>query len=255
MRESQIQPRCSELVSVVIPALDEEALIVRAIAAARRGSAETEVEVIVVDGGSHDRTRSLVPAGVKLVQSARGRGAQMNRGTCEARGRVLVFCHADTVLPVGWRPEVLRILAQPGVSGGSFNPRFVPARGILHLLNRLIYPADWHIIYGDQAMFTHRATLARVGGFREQPLFEDVELARALKRQGRLVRSRLRAETSSRRFLEVGPARHLVRSLWMTLRYAHLGLSPEAAAKRYRSSREEQAEKGPEVRGAGADGL
>jgi uncharacterized protein len=221
------------LVTVVIPALDEQRLISRTLAAVCNGHTPEQVEVIVVDGGSRDATPQLIPPGVTLVASEPGRARQMNHGATLARGEVLVFCHADTQLPAGWREEVLRILAEPGVSGGSFNPSFMPPKGVLHILNRLRYPPDWRIVYGDQAIFSRRSSFERAGRYPERPLFEDVALARALAGQGRLVRSRLRVTTSSRRFLEVGPLRHLVRSLWLTFCFAHLGLSPERAARRY----------------------
>ena len=216
-----------------MPALNEAAEIERAIAAARRGYGAEEVEIIVVDGGSSDGTPDLVPAGERLLTSAPGRAVQMNRGATAARGRVLLFCHADSRLPEDWLRPVLEALDPPGVSGGSFLIRLEPERGILYLLNRLRYPADWRLMYGDQAQFMTRAVFRRVGGFPDVPIMEDLEMMRLLHRVGRLVRLPLRVTSSSRRFLERGPLRQFARDVSFVLRYLYLGADPEELARSY----------------------
>lgn len=227
------------LVSVIIPALNEAEYIGAAIAAARRAYSSAEVEIVVADGGSSDGTPGLLPDHVTLLRAARGRAVQMNRGAAAAHGDVFVFCHADTELPAGWREAVLTALARPEVSGGAFGTLIVPARGILHMINRLPLPADWRIMLGDVAQFMRRETFERLGGFPDIPLMEDVEMARVLHRVGRLVRLPLRVKTSSRRFLERGPLRQLLRIFWLMVRYLYLGATAEEVAVAYRSSREE----------------
>jgi rSAM/selenodomain-associated transferase 2 len=221
------------LVSVVVPALNEATEIERAIAAARRGYDGDEVEIVVVDGGSTDGTPDLVPARDRLLTTPPGRAVQMNRGAAAARGDVFVFCHADSRLPPGWRRPVLEALGQADVSGGSFGIRHEPARGILRFLNTLSYPADWRLMYGDQAPFTSRIAFERVGGFPEILLMEDLELMRRLHRIGRLVRLPLRVTSSSRRFLERGPLRQFLLDVSLVLRYLYLGAEPEQLAQRY----------------------
>jgi len=239
-----------QLVSVIMPALNEAQRIRSAVAAARQGYAVDEVEIIVVDGGSTDGTPDLVPEGATLVVSPRGRAVQMNHGARLARGDVLIFCHGDTELPAGWREAVLAALRRPGVAGGAFRPLLLPARGIVHLLNLAPLPAHWSILYGDAAQFMLRVTFERVGGFREQPLMEDVEMARALHHTGRLVRLPLRVATSSRRFLERGPLRQALLDAWCMVRYLFLGATAEEVARLYRSSRET----GTASAGAGPEG-
>ena len=228
----------SVLVSVIIPALNEAQHIRQTVAAARRDYTPDQVEVIVVDGGSTDGTPDLVPPDVTLMRSPRGRAVQMNRGAAASRGEILVFCHADSQLPAGWREAVVEALSRPGVSGGGFQVAILPAREILHLLNRLRLPADWRSMFGDQAEFMARATFDQVGGFPEIPLMEDLEMSRKLHEAGQLVRIPLRVTTSSRRFLERGPLRQWLLDVWCVIRYLYLGTPPEEIARLYTSSRE-----------------
>jgi rSAM/selenodomain-associated transferase 2 len=226
------------LVSVIIPALNEVQHIRQAIATARRDYTPDQVEVIVVDGGSIDGTTTLIPPGVTLVRSHRGRAMQMNHGAAASRGQILVFCHADSQLPAGWREAVVEALSRPGVSGGSFQTAIRPAHGILRLLNRLRFPADWRIMFGDQAQFMTRPAFDRVGGFPAIPLMEDLEMSRRLHEAGQLVRIPLRVTTSSRRFLERGPLRQWSLDVWYVIQYLYLGAAPEEIARLYTSSRE-----------------
>jgi rSAM/selenodomain-associated transferase 2 len=233
------------LVTVVIPTLNEAQNIEACIAAARCGGeratcyAPTEVEIIVADGGSHDGTLDLVPAGAATTLMApQGRAVQMNRGAAAAQGEILIFCHGDTRLPPGWREAVVEALARPGVSGGAFQIRYVPARGILHLVNHWRFLPRWDAIHGDRAQFMTRATFDEIGGFREIPLMEDVEMARDLHGLGRLVLLPQRVTASSRRYLELGPLRQYALSVWCMICYRWLGASPEQIAHIYRSSRE-----------------
>ena len=228
------------LVSVIVPALNEEKDIRPAVDAARRDYSSAEVEIIVVDGGSADRTIERVPDHARVIQAPRGRAVQMNRGAAAASGEIYVFCHADSRLPEGWREGVLDALRQPDVSGGAFRSLFLPERGlILAFRNRFPFPVDWRWMYGDQAQFMRRDTFERVGGFPEIPLMEDVEMSRLLHREGRLVRLRLRTVTSSRRFLERGVLRQTLLNVWNMMRYLYLGATPQEIARSYRSSREE----------------
>jgi rSAM/selenodomain-associated transferase 2 len=239
------RPRGSRLVSVIIPALNEAENIERTLAAARRDYAPDAVELIVADGGSTDGTPDLVPPDVALVRVPRGRAVQMNRGAEAAHGEIFVFCHADSQLPAGWREAVIAALADPEVSGGTFQTRILPANWLLKLRNRLVLPTTWRGMFGDQVHFMRRATFERVGGYPEIPLMEDVEMMRALHQVGRLTRidPGLRVTTSSRRFLERGVLRQTLHNGLNMLRYLYLGASPRAIARGYRSSREAAAGK------------
>ncbi|MGC9330062.1 MAG: glycosyltransferase, partial [Candidatus Hinthialibacter sp.] len=114
------------LVSVIIPALNEAENIRACIAAVRRDYAPDEVEIVVADGGSTDGTLDMIPAGVAHIPTERGRAVQMNRGAAAAHGDILLFCHADSLLPAGWRAAVIDALGDPGVSGGVFRTQILP---------------------------------------------------------------------------------------------------------------------------------
>ena len=99
------------LASVIIPALNEAGNIAQTTAAVRRHYSLGEVEIVVVDGGSQDGTPQRVPADARIICARRGRALQMNAGVRASTGEILVFCHADTHLPSGWREAVVDALA------------------------------------------------------------------------------------------------------------------------------------------------
>ncbi|MHB8416822.1 MAG: TIGR04283 family arsenosugar biosynthesis glycosyltransferase [Myxococcales bacterium] len=191
-------------VSVVIPALDEEARIGGQLAALGRLPLH---EVVVADGGSRDRTVACVRAfpSVRLVASRRGRAAQLNAGAAAAGGDVLLFLHADVRLPENAVDLVAAALARPGTVAGAFRTWTV-AEGRRHLLGPLLHLADLRsrysrLPYGDQALFVRAEAFRRAGGFPEQPLMEDLELSRRLRRLGRVEIVPASVQVSGRRFL------------------------------------------------------
>ncbi len=226
------------LISVIIPALNEEKHITNCLQAARRTYPANQVEILVANGGSKDQTCSLIPADVTLLHTPKGRAVQMNTATQKARGVVLVFCHADSQLPEGWREAVIEALNQPGVIGGTFQTKMEPAQGILRWRNKWTMPVDWRYMFGDQCQFMCRSTFDEVGGFPEQPLMEDVEMSRAMAQRGKLVRIDKRVVTSSRRLLEKGILRQTLGNYWRMICYLYFGVSAEKIARTYRSSRE-----------------
>jgi rSAM/selenodomain-associated transferase 2 len=190
-------------VSVIIPVLDEEARIGSQLESLARSLVH---EVIVVDGGSRDATVARVRAAgtAQLLVAPRGRSSQMNAGARAATGDVLLFLHADVRLPDDALRRVEEALADPEIVAGAFRTWTV-ADG-RSWLSPLLHLADLRsrysgLPYGDQALFVRAEAFRQAGGFPEQPLMEDLELSRRLRRLGRIHIVRARVIVSGRRFL------------------------------------------------------
>ncbi len=224
-------------ISVIIPTLNEEQTI-QAVLAHTCGLGFEEV--VVVDGGSVDRTADLVRAagGARLIAGRRGRASQMNAGAKGTRGDVLVFLHADTILPAGARQAIEAAVADPGVTGGRFDVTFDRTSGWARLIGALMNLRSrlTGISTGDQAIFVRRDVFDRLGGFADIPLMEDIEFTGRLRRTGRLAALRHSVTTSFRRWERNGPLRTI---LWMwTLRILYWsGVSPHRLQRFYAAVR------------------
>lgn len=163
-------------------------------------------EVVVVDGGSRDRTGELSRAfpGVRVIESPRGRALQMNAGARAATRDVLLFLHADVELPPDALGQVTAAFADPAVVAGAFRTWTV-ADGRPGWPGFLLHLADLRsrytgLPYGDQAIFVRAGVFDRLGGFPEQLLMEDLELSRRLRRAGKILTVPARVRVSGRRF-------------------------------------------------------
>lgn len=219
--------------SIVIPCLDEAAGIVATLEALRP-LRERGHEVIVVDAGSDGTAELARPHADRVLRSPRGRAVQMNRGARAASGDVLLFLHADTRLPPSAERAIRRGLEGTGRLWGRFDVRLSGRRFCLRVIETLM---SWRsrltgIATGDQAIFVTRERFQAVGGYREIPLMEDIELSRALRRLGPPVCLRERVVTSSRRWERNGVARTVLLMWWLRLRF-YLGADPADLAARY----------------------
>jgi uncharacterized protein len=192
-------------VSVVMPVVDEEQRISAQLDAL---IAEPRLhEIWVVDGGSRDRTLALARqrAGVGVLSAPRGRASQLNAGARAAGGDVLLFLHADVQLPESFLDWIALALRDPMVVMGAFRTFTLDERGqarwapLLRLAD--VRSRTTSLPYGDQAPFVRRAAFSRVGGFPEQALMEDYELARRMKQIGSVRTLRESVRVSGRRFL------------------------------------------------------
>ena len=220
--------------SIIIPVLDEAAMIAEALAALApyrvRGA-----EIIVVDGGSRDATVAAArPFADRLLAAPPGRGAQMNAGATAAQGGVLLFLHADTRLPPEADRLILRELQRSRRVWGRFDvtiagrsPLLRVVAAMMNLRSRLT-----GIATGDQAMFATREAFDQVGGFPAIPLMEDIVLSRRLKRIGRPGCLAARVTTSGRRWDRDGVVRTIV-AMWRLRLAFFLGAKPARLARRY----------------------
>jgi rSAM/selenodomain-associated transferase 2 len=227
------------LISVVIPALDEEEALPATIRSCRGAG---ECEVIVADGGSGDGTVEIARRlADRVVAAPRGRARQMNAGAGIARGDVLLFLHADTHLPPGGLDAVVSALRDPRVAGGAFRVALRPSpgagayvRAVLALTGRMINirSALTGSRTGDQAVFLRAGTFRELGGYPGIPLMEDVELSRGMRTIGKTVLLPHRVATSGRRWEAGGPLRTILRMWRIRLGYL-LGMTPERCAEIY----------------------
>jgi rSAM/selenodomain-associated transferase 2 len=229
-------------VSVVVPVLDEEALIERCVGALSAFCPPWEL--LVVDGGSADATleratRATAAVEGRVLRAERGRGAQLNAGARVARGDVLLFLHADVTLPADAPAWIERAFADQRVVAGAFRTRTVSEAGV-HVLSPLLRIADVRsrvsrLPYGDQALFVRRAEFEEVGGFPEIPLLEDLEMSRRLSRRG-LIRTVPRCVRVSGRRILSRPLRSALTMNLFPLLY-RLGVSPAVLARFYGHAR------------------
>jgi rSAM/selenodomain-associated transferase 2 len=224
------------MVSVIVPTVDEASAIAATLRAARAPGA---AELLVVDGGSADGTVRIAGELADRVLSApRGRAAQMNAGAAAARGEVLLFLHADTLLPSGYAGAIAHALRDPAVVGGRFDLR-LDAPGVAYrVLERAISLRSrlTRVATGDQGMFVRRAVFERLGGFPPLPLMEDIALARALKRAGRVACLGETVLTSARRWQRHGLVRTVL-LMWALRAAYYAGVSPERLARVYADAR------------------
>jgi uncharacterized protein len=223
--------RVRPYLSVIIPALNEEGQIGKTIFNAR----SPDAEVIVVDGGSEDRTiERAEKAGAAVIPGPRGRALQQNRGAAEAKGSVFLFLHADTVLPKDYVAQVFETLMDRRIVLGAF--RFKTdldrpiMRGIEFTTN--IRSRYLRLPYGDQALFVRRSCFQALGGFPEMPIAEDLFFVRLVSKLGRIAIAPAHAITSARRWKEVGVLRTTLINQLILAGLA-LGISPKTLARLY----------------------
>lgn len=229
------------LISIVVPVLDEEQTLPTLLdhLAALPG----ELEVVIVDGGSRDRTVSLAqarsdqPPHPRLINARRGRARQLNDGARHAHGDVLLFMHADSTLPHTAHRSVCEAISDPSVIGGNFalrfdgNDRFSRVLTVWYALQRRL-----GIYYGDSSIWVRRSTFASLGGFCDLAIMEDYDFARRMKRAGATVCLPGPATTSPRRWHQLGLARTV--AAWIVIRWLFLaGVPPNRLARLYPNPR------------------
>jgi len=220
-------------ISVIIPTLDEETRIGACLA---RLSGEDLLETIVADGASRDRTVAFArKAGARVVLAPPGRGTQLNRGTQAATGDILLFLHADTILPSGFPALVREALARPGIVAGAFSFALDDTSAALSVVAAMtnIRARLLQLPYGDQGIFVRKKLFDELGGFADIPAMEDFELVRRLRRRGKIIILPQAAITSARRWQCHGILRTFLVNQGMVLGF-YLKKSPVRLAAWYR---------------------
>ncbi len=219
------------VISVIIPSLNEAGNIEAAIQSAKVSG----VEIIVADGGSTDGTTELAETlGVRVIHSLPGRANQENIGAAAAAGDILLFLHADTLLPLGWQNDVFESLLARSVIGGSFLWRtdmgglWMRAARFFVRLRPIYCREPW----GDQAIFVRKADFHAIGGFPDVPIAEDLDFIRVLRKRGGIATIPRYIVTSARRWQRVGLAMGFLTD-WLIVLGCQLGLPRRLLVKLY----------------------
>ncbi len=220
--------------SIIMPVLNEESVLEEQLCQFKRISAAHDCELLLVDGGSMDRTVSIALRFGQVIHAPRGRAVQMNRGAAAASGEIFLFLHADTLLPEGAFDSIEQVCTSPQVVGGAFCLRFDSEK----LAYRLVafttnLRSRWRGIFtGDQAYFVRAESFKTIGGFPVIALMEDLEIITRLRQIGRVVLLPQTVTTSARRHQKVGLARSVL-FMWYLRTLYQCGVSPEQLQRKY----------------------
>jgi rSAM/selenodomain-associated transferase 2 len=174
-------------ISVVVPVLNEAALVGGFLRRVR--SLAADLELIVVDGGSSDATISIAqPLADQLIGAPRGRASQMNAGAMLARGEIIWFLHADSTPPANAIERIQAALADPRNAGGCFRLRY-PSPHLIYRVSDSLGNLGVNVFgfaLGDHGIFCRRSAFLRIGGYSNVPILEDAEFYRGLRKVGRM---------------------------------------------------------------------
>jgi rSAM/selenodomain-associated transferase 2 len=192
--------------SIIVPVLNEEAVLEQQLVHLSKQCTNVESEIIVVDGGSTDATVAIAQRYARVITSPRGRARQMNAGAAIASGDVLLFLHADTRLPDGAFHAIENAFCSPAVIAGAFRLCFncdsLPYRLVALATN---LRSQWYTSFtGDQAYFVRTDSFRAIGGYPDLPLMEDLEIIAALRKIGKVVLLPQYVTTSARRHERIG---------------------------------------------------
>ncbi len=224
------------MLSIIIPTLNAAAQLPETIARLSSPVPGLTIEVAVSDGGSNDQTVKVAEAaGAKTIIARRGRGVQLIAGACAATGDWFLFLHADTRLGEGWALAAANFMTEQGNRDRAGYFVFAlddPGRAARRLERIVAWRSDlFGLPYGDQGLLISRNLYRRIGGYRDWPLFEDVDLARRIGRS-RLTGLAIPAVTSAARYRKSGYLARSARNLCCLALY-FLHVPPHWIAKLY----------------------
>src|SRR3990167_2533655 len=204
-------------ISVIIPTLNEESHIEKTLQSVIRQ--EGDYELYVVDGGSTENTVAIAKRYTKVIDSKRGRAIQMNAGARLCKGDVLLFLHADTLLPESAFREIRKRMNDTTVAGGSFSIAFDSNNFILKGVS-FITRFNFRLFhFGDQGIFVRRDVFQKLHGYKDMPIMEDYDFYKRLMKQGQVILVRMPVISSARRFIKKGVIRQLLINKFVVLAY------------------------------------
>ncbi len=224
-------------ISVIIPVLHEAQTINAAIEHLRALPSPSSLEIIVVDGSvDGDTIKAIRLDSVVRIRSPLGRGRQMNSGAAVAKGDILLFLHADAFLPVGGLKSIAKLMSDGQYVAGAFDLGIQTPRRIFKITEKYVAMRTrlTRIPFGDQAIFIRKDYFDGLGGYRDIPIMEDVELMGRIKGRGDgICIIPEQVMTSPRRWEREGVLYCTLRNGMLQLLYV-LGVSPERLIKFYR---------------------
>lgn len=204
-------------ISVVIPALNEESHLEKTLQSVTKQ--EGDYEFFVVDGGSSDNTVTIAKRYTTVINSLSGRAIQMNTGAKACSGDILLFLHADTILPDCAFREIRKRMKDVSVAGGSFYIAFDADTFILKGVS-FITRFNFRLFhFGDQGIFVRRTVFQTLQGYKEMPIMEDYDFYKRLGKQGKVILIRMPVISSARRFVRKGVIRQLFMNKLVVLAY------------------------------------
>jgi rSAM/selenodomain-associated transferase 2 len=222
--------------SFIIPVLNEGAIITRTIEHIWCLHASGVAEIIIVDGDPEGKTIDVARhMGVKTAISEKGRGNQMNRGAALAAGEILIFLHVDTTLPPDALELIEATMRDTSCTAGAFDLAIDSERPVFRFIEKAasLRSRVTRIPYGDQAIFMRRTDFMDLGGFKNIPIMEDVQIMQRIKKRGGKICIIDRAvRTSSRRWERDGIVYTTLRN-WLLLILYLSGVKPEKLVRFY----------------------
>ncbi len=220
--------------SIIMPVLNEETTLETQLTHLTKLCASHDCELLIVDGGSCDRTVAIAEQYGRVLSAPRGRAMQMNAGAALASGDVFIFLHADTRLPTDALKAIERAFKSPQVVGGAFHLCFNcnrwPYRLVAFFTN--LRSRLRTLFTGDQAYFIRATSFKAIGGYPEQLLMEDLEIISRLRTIGKVILLPQYVITSARRHEKIGLLRSVL-WMWYLRTLYQLGVSPARLQRMY----------------------
>ena len=222
--------------SIIIPVWKEESVILRTIEHIHGLQSADSTEIIVVDGDPEGKTMEIVcRRGVKTAISNRGRGNQMNHGAALAIGNILIFLHADTRLPLDALGLIDNVMWDESYMAGAFDLAIDSERTIFRVIEKAasLRSRLTRIPYGDQVVFMRKAVFNELGGFKNIPIMEDIEIMQRIKkRKGKIRIIERTVSASARRWEKEGIVYTTLRN-WLLITFYLIGVKPEKLVRFY----------------------
>ncbi len=219
--------------SIVIPVFGREARLARVLDSVGHSPS---VEIIIAAADSEPESLQVAAEyKAQFIVGTRWRSKQMNQGASVARGETLMFLHADTVLPPGYMDAIRSCLEDDGCVGGAFRLGIDSDRRSARFIEWGVdLRSRWlRLPYGDQAIFVRGSVFRELNGFSDQPIMEDYDFVKRMRKLGQIAICGARVATSPRRWHQVGFLKTTLLNQWIIAAY-RMGVSPQRLARLYR---------------------